>query len=347
MESACLLCWSRLWRLVLVAALLQVYGCASLWRPEDAERLAGRTYVITGASSGFGQGVALELAAHGANVVLAARRTALLEEVAAQARAAGGEALVVTTDVSRPGEVGRLAAAAVERFGQIDVWINNAGVVAIGRFWEIPIEDHARLIDVNLNGVIYGSHVAIQQFRAQGFGTLVNIGSVESELPLANHASYAASKAAVPSLGRSLNEELRLSGLEKITVTTVLPWAADTPIWEHAANYSGHQPRMILVDDPQEVVDAIVWASLYPKEEVNVGWKASASYWTHKLLPDVAEYIAAGIVEEQLEMAAPAPPTAGTLHAPMPSGRTLRGGLRERMQEEEMARASAAPDDGE
>jgi NADP-dependent 3-hydroxy acid dehydrogenase YdfG len=127
--------------------------------------MAGRTVVITGASSGFGRGTAVAMAARGANVVLAARRTAELEAVAAEARQAGGRALVVTTDVSDPAQMARLAQAAEREFGRIDVWINDAGVGALGRFDEIPIADHARVVHVNLKGVIYGSHEALRRFR--------------------------------------------------------------------------------------------------------------------------------------------------------------------------------------
>jgi len=91
------------------------------------------------------------------------------------------------------------------------VWINNAGVGAIGPFWEIPLEEHSRLIDVNLKGVIYGSYEAIRLFRTQRYSTLINTGSIESEVPLAYHASYAASKAAVRSPGETLYQELHLS----------------------------------------------------------------------------------------------------------------------------------------
>jgi NAD(P)-dependent dehydrogenase (short-subunit alcohol dehydrogenase family) len=73
----------------------------------------------------------------------------------------------------------------------------------------------------------------------QGYGSLVNVGSIDSEVPLAYQATYSASKAAVLGLGRALNEELRLAGLERVRVSTVMPWAADTPVWTHAANYSG------------------------------------------------------------------------------------------------------------
>jgi short-subunit dehydrogenase len=314
-------------------------GCATSLSAGDRQAVAGKTYVITGASSGFGRGVALELASMRANVVLAARRTNLLEEVAAQARAAGGTPLVVTTDVGRPDDVRRLAEAAVARFGRIDVWINNAGVGAIGRFENIPLEDHARVVDVNLKGVIYGSHVALRQFRAQGRGVLVNIGSVESEVPQAYHASYAATKAAILSLGRALNEEIRLSGQRDIEVSTVMPWATDTPFFNNAANYSGHTARMAAMDDPAKVVDAIVRASVYPREEVLVGWKARGAYWSHRVAPDVTERISANIDHsEQFEKAAPAPATHGALFQPSPDGGSVEGGVRARMDREDAAR---------
>jgi short-subunit dehydrogenase len=305
--------------------------------------------VITGASSGFGRGVALRLASHGANVVLAARRTELLEEVAAEASAAGGTPLVVTTDVSKPEDIQKLADATVARFGRIDVWINNAGVGAIGRFWDIPVEDHSRLIDVNLKGVIYGSHAAMRQFRTQGSGTLVNIGSIDSEVPLAYQGSYSASKAGVLSLGRVLNEEIRLNHLTGIKVATVMPWAADTPWWRHAANYSGGTPRMAAMDDPQKVVDAIVRVSLHPREELAVGWKAKASYASHQILPDLTERLSANIAHKyQIETAPPAPPTSGTLHEPMQSGRNVDDGVRQRMKmEEEAARKQGKKESGQ
>jgi short-subunit dehydrogenase len=285
----------------------------------------------------------VQLASRKANVVIAARRTDLLEEVAAEARAAGGQAVVVTADVGKPEDVRKLADAAVARFGQIDVWINNAGVGALGRFEDIPVADHSRLIDINLKGVVYGSHVAMRQFRTQGFGTLVNVGSVDSQVPLAYQASYAATKAGVLSLGRTLNEEIRLSGVDTIKVATVMPWAVDTPWWTHAANYTGGTPRMAAMDDPQKVVDAIVYASVYPKEEVPVGWKATGSYASHRFFPDLTERVSGNIIHrEQMEKAAPLAPTSGTLHQPMAEGRGVSGGIRERMSQEDRQREAQA-----
>lgn len=328
----------------LLGAALLLAGCTSTRLSQsEQQRIAGKTYVITGASSGFGRGTALKLGALGANVVLAARRTALLEEVATQVNASGGKALVVTTDVSNAQDVQRLTASATARFGHIDVWINNAGVGALGRFEDIPVEDHSRLIDINLKGVIYGSYAAMRQFKGQGFGTLVNVGSIDSEVPLAYQASYSASKAGVLSLGRALNEEIRLSGINTIEVATVMPWAIDTPWWEHAANYSSGTPRMAAMDDPQLVVDAIVWVSLHPQEELAVGWKGKASYASHHLLPDLTERISANTAHRwQIETAPPAPATTGTLHTPMESGREVSGGVRQRMQQEDAAREQSA-----
>jgi len=331
----------KLGHLFLACCVFLLAGCATgRITPDDAQRVAGKTYVITGASSGFGRGVALRLAEMRANVVLAARRAEVLQEVAAEARAKGGVPLVVPTDVAQPGDMERLAAATLERFGRIDVWINNAGVGAIGHFEDIPLADHARVVDVNLNGVIYGSHIALRQFRRQGHGTLVNIGSVESEVPLAYHASYAATKAAVLGLGRALSEEIRLSGAAgRIAVSTVMPWAVDTPFFEHAANYSGGKPRMALMDGPEKVVDAIVWASLHPREEVPVGWKAVGATVAHRLFPDLTESLAGNIIHHyQFETSTPAPRTAGTLHVPMRAGTGIAGGVRQRMAGEDAQR---------
>jgi short-subunit dehydrogenase len=316
-------------------------GCAAPSQLMHSERqwLIGRTYVVTGASSGFGRGVALKLAGYGSNVVLAARRTEVLKEVAAEVSAAGGTPLVVTTDVSRSDDMDRLARAAIRRFGRIDVWINNAGVGAIGRFEDVPLRDYDRVIDVNLKGVVYGSHTAMRLFRQQGYGTIVNISSVEGEVPLPYQAIYSASKHAVNGLGAALNQELRLNNLQGIRVVTVMPWAADTPFFEHTANYSGGTPRMILPDDPRKVVDTIVWASIHPTKEVAVGWKAQAAVTAHRLLPDLTEHIAGDIYHRvQIETAPPAPPTSGTLHQPMQSGTTVEGGVRERMRWEDQQR---------
>lgn len=315
-------------------------GCATSDLSKSAQRkIKNRTYVIVGASSGFGRGVAEKLGAYQVNVVLAARRTELLEEIASTIKASGGNAIVVTTDISKPEDVQKLADTAVKQFGKVDVWINNAAVMAIGNFWDIPLQDHTRLIDVNLKGYIYGSHIAMKMFIAQGHGTLVNVGSVESETPLAYHASYAASKGGIRNLDKALSQELRLRKQKKIRVVTIEPWATDTPIWGHAANYSGGTARMAAMDPPKKVVNAIIWSSLHKRKEIPVGMKAKAAVMSHRMFPRFTERLSANIAHRyQIKTAPPAPATTGNLYEPMNSGKNVSDGVKQRIKKENKER---------
>lgn len=308
----------------------------------EEEKLQGKVVVITGASSGLGRGAARKLAEAGANVVLAARRGNVLDELVEQISSAGGVAVAVEVDVSDPRDIARLAAAALDGFGRIDVWVNNVGIGALGSFWDVPIEDHARVIDVNIKGLLYGAHAALSQFRSQGAGILINVGSVESDVPLAYQSSYAASKAAVLTFGRCLTEELRLAGeADSIRVGTILPWALDTPFWSHAANYTGRTLRMATMEDPEPVVDAIVAACVDPQQEHRVGMKAHVGGLANRLMPDVADRMSAKVADAEAQKGATVPPTTGAIYQPIDGGVTVEGGVRERMQQEDDARRAS------
>lgn len=333
----------RLFPLLLLALMLMMGGCVSTGRlsTTDETTVAGKTYVLLGASSGFGRGTALRLAGMKANIVIAARRADALETLAAETRRLGANTLVVPMDISQPADVQRLRNAAVRRFGSVDTWINFASIGAIGRFWEIPVEDQRRIVEVNAGGVMMASHAAIRLFRDQGHGTLINLGSVESEIPLAYHATYGSTKAAIRHLGLAVNQELRLAGLgDRIRIVTIEPWAADTPFFDHAANYSGGTPRMAAPDDPWTVVDAIVWTSLHPRRaEMPIGWKAQAAWFSHHLAPRTTERLAGDVIHRyQFETAPPAPPTSGSVHRPIAAGQGVDGGVRRRMAEEDARR---------
>jgi short-subunit dehydrogenase len=303
------------------------------------KKISGKTYVIVGASSGLGRGVAQELGKYKANVVLAARRTDLLEEIADTIRSSGGKAVVVTMDISKPEDLQRVADAAVKEYSKIDVWINMAGVAVLGKFWDIPVEDHARVIDVNLKGFIYGSRVAMQQFMKQKKGILINMGSVESEIPLAYQVSYSASKAGVRSLGLALNQELRLNDYKDIKVVTIEPWAVDTPLWRHVANYSGVEPKMPLMDEPDKVVNAVLRKSIRPAKIVPVGWKAKGSSFFANVFPRFSEWLAGNISHKyQIEMGPEVPDTKGSLYEPIPEGRGVDDGADERMKQKKKRR---------
>jgi short-subunit dehydrogenase len=164
---------------------------------------------------------------------------------------------------------------------------------------------------------------------------LINVASIDGEVPHAFHASYSASKAGVIALGRVLNEELNLAGRDDIHVVTVLPWAIDTPLWDHAGNYTGRTAQLPTLDGPEKVVNVIVRATLHPKDEIKVGYKARLAYWSHRLAPDLtARFSAHAIKAAEVEMNPPAARGPGNLHQPMEHGQGVSGGIRERMEHE-------------
>ena len=185
--------------------------------------LTNKVVVITGASSGFGKGSALRFAEKGASVVLAARRGELLDELAQKCEGTGVRALAVPTDVSQQDDMESLAEQTVSAFGRIDVWVNNAGAGAVGRFEDIPLADHVQVIETHLLGTLYGSYFAMRQFRRQGDGILINIASVIGKVPSPYFSSYAAAKHGVVGLSATLRQELSEDGIKSIRVCTVEP----------------------------------------------------------------------------------------------------------------------------
>lgn len=231
----------------------------------------GAVVVVTGASSGIGRATAHRLASRGASLVLAARGADALEETAAQCRDAGGEAHVVVTDVSNREAVTALASAAEARFGRIDAWINNAGVMAYGRFDEVPVDAHRKVIETNLLGSVYGAAEAIERFRAQGKGLLVNVSSLYGEMTTPFVSAYVTSKFGLLGLSRVLRRDYRPE--EGIAISCVLPSSMDTPIFRTAANYHGRATRAIPpVADPERVARTIERCFHRPRNEVRVGY---------------------------------------------------------------------------
>jgi short-subunit dehydrogenase len=237
---------------------------------EGRSREATRRVVLTGASSGIGRATALLFAERGAKLALAARGREPLEDVAREVGARGGEAIVVPTDVRDPDAVATLGSAAIEAFGGFDVWVNNAGVIAYGRFEDIPPDVFWGLIETNLRGQVNGARVALQHFRASGGGVLINMASVWGRLPSPYVTPYVTSKFALRAFSECLREELEDE--PSISVATILPQSVDTPIFQHAANFSGRkvQPVRPLID-PYEVAEGILKCAENPKREVTHG----------------------------------------------------------------------------
>lgn len=291
-------------------------------------RLRNQTIVITGASSGFGQGSALRFAKDGANLVLAARRKDLLEETAEKCRSKGVKAIAVETDVSDPEQVRQLAQAAVREFGRIHIWINDAGVSTIGRYDEIPWREHEQVIRTNLLGCMAGSYVALQHFRKFGQGTLINISSVAGVSSAPYQPSYTASKHGIRGLDMALRQELYANGEHNIRVCTIMPASIDTPFFEHAANHTGRPVKPIPpVYDPKKVVDAIYHVAVMPQDEVMVGTMGKVAKTLGKIAPKTVEHMMARNTHKtQMEQNEREADSEGNVFEPVASGRKMHGG---------------------
>lgn len=187
----------------------------------------GKVVVITGASSGLGEATARMLSAQGAAVVLGARRVERLQKLADELTAKGGKALALATDVTKHDQVKRLVDAAVQKYGRIDVMINNAGLMPHSPLERLKIDDWNRTIDVNIKGVLYGIAAALPYMKQQKSGHIINVSSVAGHKVAPNGAVYSATKHAV----RVLSEGLRLEVKPyNIRTTIISPGAVATEL---------------------------------------------------------------------------------------------------------------------
>jgi len=198
-----------------------------------ALRFDGKTVLVTGASSGIGRETALTFATAGANVVLVARRAAALAKVATQARASGAEALSVATDVTNPTAVAVCFRKAVQRFGSVDIVVNNAGVLLPAQVVDMDPADLQRMLDVNLFGALHVMQAAVKQMQQQeSGGHIVNVASLAGRRGFSPLGGYCASKFALVGMTEALRTELMGSN---VGVSLVLPGVIDTPMAEAAA----------------------------------------------------------------------------------------------------------------
>ncbi|MEW9676726.1 SDR family oxidoreductase [Lentibacillus sp. L22] len=219
------------------------------------ENITGKTAIVTGASSGIGAMTAQYLAGEGVNVVLAARRKDRLDHIAKLINDKGdGQAISVVTDVSKQSDVDALVQAAVEKFGQVDIYVNNAGAVLSSSIRSGDVKAWETMIDVNIKGVLYGVHAALPSMLERSAGHIVNICSVSGHEIAKTSAVYSATKYAVRALSMSMEKELARTG---VRVTNISPGMVDTEISSDAP--SDRKPLK-----PEDIARAIVYAVTQP-----------------------------------------------------------------------------------
>jgi short-subunit dehydrogenase len=276
--------------------------------------------VITGASSGIGLATVERAFAAGAKLVLASRSEDTLVEIVAFINDNGGEAIYIPADVGDSNQVEEIAAAAIERFGRIDTWINNAGVAIYGRLEEVSDQDSRRLFDTNFWGVVNGSLVALRHLKIHG-GALINVGSEVSDAVVPLQGMYSASKHAVKGFTDALRVEVEEIDKAPVSVTLIQPTAVNTPYPQHAKNYMDREPKLPSPQiDPHQVADAILEAATDGGRNVKVGAMAHMNTMMSKILPGLADKFAAKYVDKQQYDVPPRNPE-GSLYQPSGGGR--------------------------
>ena len=293
----------------------------------NGSSINGRVIVITGASSGVGRAMAAELARWGARLVLSARREEALAEVVNECEALGGTALAHVADVTDAEAVKGLAAKAVEHFGGLDVWINNAGVLAAGPFTDTPADIHDQVIRTNLMGYLHGAHAALPHFKGQGHGILINNISVGGWFPTPYAVGYTASKFGLRGFSDALKGELH--AYPHIHVCDLYPGFLDTPGIQHAGNYTGKVLKPAPpIYDPRRVARAVVDTIENPVSKRAVGGMATFLKLAYAFFPGLSRKITSGMIETYLQQAKDLPPTPGNLLEPVDYGRSIDGGWR-------------------
>ncbi|MFI7579291.1 SDR family NAD(P)-dependent oxidoreductase [Kocuria kalidii] len=214
--------------------------------------LNDRSILLTGAGSGIGRALALELARYSPRLALVGRRPGPLEEVAALVRDKGGEAVVIPADLTAEGAPAQVVAAAREQLGGIDVLINNAGNVRAGRLEAIEESEVLAQIGLNLTAPILLTRAALPALRASGEGAVVNVSSGLGLLGMAFYATYGATKAGIAHFGEALRRELHGEGVH---VLNVFPGATDTPMMDSSDAQAQHGFDR---ESPEEVARATV-----------------------------------------------------------------------------------------
>ncbi|MES2819944.1 MAG: SDR family oxidoreductase [Pseudomonadota bacterium] len=282
--------------------------------------------VVTGASSGIGRAAAQAFARQGARLVLAARDASALGDAVGECTRLGATALAVPTDMTDSQAVEHLVTTAA-RFGdgRIDIWVNNAGVGAVGRFEQTPLEAHEQVIQTDLLGYLRGAHGVLPYFKAQGAGVLINTLSIGSWLAQPYAVAYSASKFGLLGFSQALRGEL--VDWPSIHVCDVFPAVVDTPGFRDGGNYAGValRPPPPLYD-PRRVARATVKLALRPRSTLTVGASAALARWL-RWMPQV-EMFSGRLTGWALDQARPRATSSGNLFHPPVGERRIDGGWR-------------------
>ena len=246
--------------------------------------------VITGASAGVGRALARRYARDGARIVLIARGRAGLDAARREVESLGGEALAVAADVADAGALERAARQAEERFGPIDIWINNAMAAVFSRAEEMTPDEFRRVTEVSYLGQVYGALAALRRMRQRNAGTIVFVGSALAYRGIPLQSAYSAAKHAVQGFMESLRSEL-LHDDSAIRVTMVQLPALNTPQFDWVKSRLQHKAQPVPpIYQPEVAAEGIYFAAQAGRRELNVGISTSIAVTGNKLAPGLGDW---------------------------------------------------------
>jgi len=252
--------------------------------PLMSERLKGKTVVITGASSGVGLATAEAFAKAGCHLVLAARGIEGLSKAVERCRSLGAVAQGIPTDVSEYGQVTDLVNKASILTGSIDIWVNNAGVMASGKFEDIPIEVSHQVVKTNLLGYLNGAHAIIPVFKNQGHGVLINNVSIGGFMPAPYSAVYSSTKFGIKGMMECIQGEL--SNEPDIHVCNLYPQIQRSTGNMHSAKYSGLDFKIPpFAADPRDTAAQLLHLAAHPRKDKFPDFSSWALKTMHGLFP--------------------------------------------------------------
>ncbi|MGY4691543.1 SDR family oxidoreductase [Salibacterium sp. K-3] len=230
--------------------------------------LNDKVVLMTGASSGIGEGTAKELADNGAKLVLAARREERLQELTEEIKQSGGDAVYKVTDVTSREQLQELAQTALDQYGRIDVLVNNAGLMPLSFMDKLKVDEWDKMVDVNIKGVLYGVAAVLPTMREQKAGHIINISSVAGHTVGPGMSVYSGTKHAVRTITEGLRQEEALAE-SNIRTTIISPGMVETELPETITDedvLKGFENSNMTPIQPKDIASTIRYAIEQPEE---------------------------------------------------------------------------------
>lgn len=264
--------------------------------------------VVTGASAGVGRATVREFARHGAWLGLLARDRDRLEAARREVEAAGGRALVLTTDVADDTQVEEAAESVERHLGPIDVWVNNAMVSVLSPALQMTAQEYRRVTDVTYLGYVYGTLAALRRMQPRDRGVIVQVGSALAYRAIPLQSAYCGAKHAVQGFTESLRSEL-IHDSSRVHLTTVQLPAVNTPQFSWIKSRMPRHPQPVPpIYQPEVIARAIYWAAHHRRREVSVGWPTVQAIVGDKFIPGLLDYYLAWTGYDAQQTGQPIPP---------------------------------------